>query len=281
MQVTHLSEAECLSATSYICSVAKHKGNFSHSLPNPILYLSQALGLINLYSYQQQCHLTNLFLMANSSSSFIQALFIYRLRLIQFTFLIPISPLMVKDWSMWSSLISFKKDYIACTIAFLTLTPFHLKQASFSKLPALTLPEGHTPLFECMTPKIFKNSRSYFQRKHLFYLSQLLTPQGTHLISWTTYLASLVDKRGKVRPHLWYLDLQQRTTFPDSNNRLIDRYLTNALITTFAPAVDLLTCNLTSRTLRNWIVTLDDSGLPIFGKQLTVQPFHYASTIVH
>jgi hypothetical protein len=100
MQVTHLSEAECLLATRFINSAIKHKGNFSRSLPNLILYLSQVLGLINLYSHQLQCHLTNLFLMANSSSSFIQALFIYRLRLIQFNFLISIFSLMVKDWSM-------------------------------------------------------------------------------------------------------------------------------------------------------------------------------------
>src|SRR6185369_3413632 len=95
MQVTHLSEAECISATGSIRSAVKHKGNFSRSLPNPILYLSQALGLINLFSHQQQCHLTNLFLMANSSSSFIQALFIFRLRVIQYHFLIPICPLLV------------------------------------------------------------------------------------------------------------------------------------------------------------------------------------------
>jgi hypothetical protein len=162
MQVTHLSKAECLSATTHLRSVVKHKGNFSRSLPDPILYLSQALGLINLYSYQQQCHLTNLFLMANFSSSFIQALFIYRLRLIQFNFVIPISPLLVKDWSIWSSLLSFKKNYIASTIAFLASTPFHLKHTCLSKFPALTLSEGHTSLYECMTPKIFKNSRSYF-----------------------------------------------------------------------------------------------------------------------
>ncbi|GET56085.1 RNA-directed DNA polymerase from mobile element jockey-like [Rhizophagus irregularis DAOM 181602=DAOM 197198] len=102
MQVTHLSESDCHLITRSIRSVVKHKANFSRSLPNPILFLSQALGLINLFAHQWQCHITNLFLMANSSSSFIQSLFIYRLRLIQYNFLIPISPLLIKDWSIWS-----------------------------------------------------------------------------------------------------------------------------------------------------------------------------------
>ncbi|PKC50968.1 hypothetical protein RhiirA1_543780 [Rhizophagus irregularis] len=96
MQVTHLSESDCHLITRSIRSVVKHKANFSRSLPNPILFLSQALGLINL------------------------------LCLIQYNFLIPISPLLIKDWFIWSSLVSFKKDYIACTIALLTSTPFRL-----------------------------------------------------------------------------------------------------------------------------------------------------------
>ncbi|CAB4443095.1 unnamed protein product [Rhizophagus irregularis] len=281
MQVTHLSEAECLTATRHIRSVVKHKGNFSRSLPNPILYLFQALGLINLYTHQQQCHLTNLFLMANSSSSFIQNLFIYRLRLIQFSLVIPISPLLVQDWSIWSSLFSFKKDYIACTIAFLASTPFHLRQTSLSSLPNLTVFEGHTPLYECMTPKIFKSSRSYFRRKQLFYLSQLVTPQGTHLISWATYLTGLVDKRGKVQPHSWFLDLQRNITIPDSNDRLFDQYFNQLPLSTLPSIVELQPCNPTSNTLKRWIVTLDDYGLPTFGKQLAIQLARGTSNIVH
>ncbi|GBC05496.1 hypothetical protein RclHR1_06260002 [Rhizophagus clarus] len=100
MQVTHLSEKDCYAATRLIHSLVKHKANFSCSLPNSILYLSQALGLINLFPYMIQCHVNNLFLIANSSTPFIQRLFVYRLRLIQFRFLIPISPLNVDDWSL-------------------------------------------------------------------------------------------------------------------------------------------------------------------------------------
>ncbi|CAB5150728.1 unnamed protein product [Rhizophagus irregularis] len=199
MQVTHLSESDCHLITRSIRSVVKHKANFSRSLPNPILFLSQALGLINLFAHQRQCHITNLFLMANSSLSFIQSLFIYRLSLIQSNFLIPISPLLIKDWSIWSSLFSFKKDYIACTIALLSSTPFRLLHTQLSKLPNLTLMDGRVPLFECMTPKAFKAYFPILRKRHLFYLSQLVTPQGTHLISWKAYYDNLVGRRGPGR----------------------------------------------------------------------------------
>ncbi|GBC51817.2 RNA-directed DNA polymerase from mobile element jockey-like [Rhizophagus irregularis DAOM 181602=DAOM 197198] len=171
MQVTHLSESKCASATSSIRSLVKHKANFSRVLPDSILFLSQGLGLINLFFHQSQTHLTNLFLLANSSSSFMKYLFLYRLRLIQFSFLISISPLLVKDWTIWTKLFAFKQDYIACTIALLTTTPFKLSRSRLSTLPDLTISDGHTPLFDVMTPKIFI---SYFRRLRslqLYYLS--------------------------------------------------------------------------------------------------------------
>ncbi|GBC05504.1 hypothetical protein RclHR1_06260010 [Rhizophagus clarus] len=174
------------------------KANFSRSLPNPILYLSQALGLINLFSYLIECHVNNLFLMANFSTSFIQHLFIYRLMLIQFRFLIPISPLMVADWSLWSAMTTFKNDYITCTLASMISTPFCLQHARFSSaFPALTLP-GHTPLYSCMSPYVFKACLKVLRKRHFYYLSQLIAPSGSHLLSWTayqlTYIAQLADK---------------------------------------------------------------------------------------
>ncbi|PKY33287.1 hypothetical protein RhiirB3_394680 [Rhizophagus irregularis] len=51
MQVTHLSESDCHLITRSIRSVVKHKANFSCSLPNPILFLSQALvGTLSFFS---------------------------------------------------------------------------------------------------------------------------------------------------------------------------------------------------------------------------------------
>ncbi|GET57877.1 RNA-directed DNA polymerase from mobile element jockey-like [Rhizophagus irregularis DAOM 181602=DAOM 197198] len=250
MQVTHLSESDCRLITKSIRSVVKHKANFSRSLPNPILFLSQALGLINLFAHQCQRHITNLFLMANSSSSFIQYLFIYRLCLIQYNFLFPISPLLIKDWSIWSSLFSFKKDYIACTIALLTSTSFRLLHIQLSKFPNLSLLDG-----------------------------RLVTPQGSHLISWKAYYDNLVGRRGPGRIPFWYKDIQQVTTVPDSNNRLLDHFI--IMHTNDSSFYELAPCLSSPLTTKNWIVTLDDYGSPIFGKQLLVQASHGTCSIVH
>ncbi|EXX74864.1 ribonuclease H-like domain-containing protein [Rhizophagus irregularis DAOM 181602=DAOM 197198] len=279
MQVTHLSESDCHLITRSIRSVVKHKANFFRSLPNPILFLSQALGLINLFAHQRQCHITNLFLMANSSSVFIQSLFIYRLNLIQYNFLIRISPLLIKDWSIWSSLFSFKKDYIACTIALLTSTPFHLLHTQLSELLNLSLTDGRIPLFECMTPKAFKAYFPILRKRQLFYLSQLVTPQGTHLISWKAYYDNLVGQRGPGCIPYWYKDIQQVTTVPDSQNHLLDHF--NITPTNDSSFYELAPCLSSPPTTRNWIVSLDDYGSPIFGKQLLVQASRGTCSIVH
>ncbi|GBB93642.1 hypothetical protein RclHR1_22010001 [Rhizophagus clarus] len=161
MQVTHLSDRDCYTATRHICSLVKQKANYFCALPNPILYLSHALRLINLSFHLTQCHVNNLFLIANSITSFIQCIFVYRLMLIQFQFLIPISPLMVADWSLWSNMNAFKCDYIACTLTFMVSTPFRLQHARLTLTsPDLTLP-GHTPLYSCMSPKTFKACLKY------------------------------------------------------------------------------------------------------------------------
>ncbi|GET56229.1 RNA-directed DNA polymerase from mobile element jockey-like [Rhizophagus irregularis DAOM 181602=DAOM 197198] len=252
MQVTHLSESECASATSSIRSLVKHKANFSRVLPDFILFLSQGLGLINLFFHQSQTHLTNLFLLANSSSSFMKTLFLYRLRLIQFSFLIPISPLLVKDWTIWSKLFAFKQDYIAYTIALLTTTPFKLSRSRLSTLPDLTISDGHTPLFEVMTPKIFI---SYFRRLRclqLYYLSQLITPHGTHMITWNFYLSNLSSRKGhRVLSHKWFNDIHQCVIVPNSNSLLLDQFSSDAIPSN----IDLVPAFGFSRKSMKWITS--------------------------
>ncbi|GBB91030.1 hypothetical protein RclHR1_18120001, partial [Rhizophagus clarus] len=251
MQVTHLSDRDCYTATRLVRSLVKYKANFFRTLPNPILYLSQALGLINLSSHLTQCHVNNLFLMANSTTSFIQRLFVYRLMLIQFQFLIPVSPLMVVDWSLWSNMNAFKYNYIACTLASMVSTPFRLHHAYSSSLsPDLTLP-GHTLLYSCMSHKTFKACLKVLQKRHLYYLSQLIMPIGSHLISWaayrTAYIAQLADKRGRSLSHKWYLDIQTTTTIPDSHDRLYDRFVCRSSATTVVSLVPGVTTNQKNR----------------------------------
>ncbi|GBB89696.1 hypothetical protein RclHR1_01650003 [Rhizophagus clarus] len=282
MQVTHLLPSDCYAATRSIRSLVKHKANFSRSLSNPILYLSQALGLINLSSHLIQCHVNNLFLMANSSTPFIQRLFIYRLMLIQFRFLIPIFPLMVDDWSLWSNMTIFKCDYITCTIAFMISTPFHLQHAQFSStFLDLTLP-GHTPSYSCMSSHVFKACLKVLRKRHLYYLSQLMAPSGSHLISWTAYqtayIAQLEDKRGRSLPHKWYLDIKTNTTLPGSHDQLSDHYVCPPSVTS---SIVLLPGATTTQKNRHWLVTLDGNDASLFGKQLSIQPKKDTCVIVH
>ncbi|GBB85362.1 hypothetical protein RclHR1_11900012 [Rhizophagus clarus] len=226
MQVTHLSDRDCYAATRLVHSLVKQKANFSRVLPNSILYLFQALELINLSFHLTQCHVNNLFLMANSTTSFIQCLFVYRLMLIQFQFLIPVSPLMVVDWSLWSNMIAFNSEYIACTLASMVSSPFRLQHASFTSTSLdLTLP-GHTPLYSCMSPKTFKACLK------------------------TAYIAQLVDKYGRSLPHKWYLDIQATTTIPDSHDHLYDRYVCSP---SAAPVVSLVPGITTNQKNRRWL----------------------------
>ncbi|GBB85718.1 hypothetical protein RclHR1_01220014 [Rhizophagus clarus] len=107
-------------------------------------------------------------------------------------------------------------------------------------------------------------------------------PTGSHLISWPAYrsvhLAQLSDKCERALPHKWYLNIRANTTIPDSNDQLYDQYVCSPLIT---PTVTLLPGVSTSRTNRKWIVTLDDDGVPLFGKQLSVQSAKNICVIVH
>ncbi|GBC44434.2 ribonuclease H-like domain-containing protein [Rhizophagus irregularis DAOM 181602=DAOM 197198] len=109
--------------------------------------------------------------------------------------------------------------------------------------------------------------------------NQLVTPQGTHLISWKAYYDNLVGRRGPGRIPYWYKDIQQATTIPDTNNRLLAQFITTPTID--SSFCELAPCLSSPPTTKNWIVTLDDYGSPIFGKQLLVQASRGTCSIVH
>ncbi|GBB98827.1 hypothetical protein RclHR1_33330001 [Rhizophagus clarus] len=189
---------------------------------------------------------------------------------------------MVDDWSLWSNMTAFKCDYIACTIASMTPTPFRLQHAQISStFPDLTLP-GHTPLYTCMSLHVFKACLKVLRKCHLYYLSQLLAPSGSHLISWAiyraAYIAQLADKRGRSLPHKWYLDVKAHTTLPDSHDQLLDRYVCLPSVTS---SVALISGVTTTQKDRRWLITLDGSDFSLFGKQLSVQPKKDTCMIVH
>ncbi|GES94337.1 hypothetical protein GLOIN_2v1783661 [Rhizophagus clarus] len=126
-----------------------------------------------------------------------------------------------------------------------------------STFPDLTLP-GYTLLYSCMSPKVFKACLKVLRKCHLYYLSQLITPTGSHLISWTayqiSYIAHLADKRGHSLPHKWYLDIKANTTLPDSHDHLYDHYACSPSIVS---AVNLVPGITTTQKNRHWFVSLD------------------------
>ncbi|PKC10319.1 hypothetical protein RhiirA5_374770, partial [Rhizophagus irregularis] len=105
------------------------------------------------------------------------------------------------------------------------------------------------------------------------------TPNGTHLISWKAYYDNLVGRRGPGRIPYWYKDIQQATTIPDTNNRLLAQFIATPTID--SSFYELAPCTSSPPTTKNWIVTLDDYGSPLFGKQLLVQASRGTCSIVH
>ncbi|PKB92554.1 hypothetical protein RhiirA5_444267, partial [Rhizophagus irregularis] len=187
---------------------------------------------------------------------------------------------MVLDWTCWSSLIIFKQDYIANTLASLLSTPFRLSRANLSSVLDLTYPNGHTPIYQCLSLDVFKANLTRLRKRGLFYLSQLLTPQGTHLLSWSIIYANSVQKRGNARLSMWYKNLSTNVTIPDKPGLLRDRFLTEQQPVSLI-AKELAPCIPPSGYKKNWIVTLNDNGLSLFGKQIQIQPKRSTCTIVH
>ncbi|GBB97434.1 hypothetical protein RclHR1_29950002 [Rhizophagus clarus] len=133
-----------------------------------------------------------------------------------------------------------------------------------------------------MSPHVFKACLKVLQKRHLYYLSQLIAPSGSHLISWTayqtTYIAQLMNKRGRSLPHKWYLDIKANTTLSDSHDQLLDRYVCPPSVTSSVTLV--LSVTITQKN-RHWLVTFDGNDAPLFGKQLSVQPKKDTCVIVH
>ncbi|CAB4436105.1 unnamed protein product [Rhizophagus irregularis] len=226
MQVTHLSKVECSTAASSVRTLVKHKAKLSRSTPDAILYLSQALGYV--YSI----------FIFNSYFSFDG---------------VGLGLLVFSKY--------FKQDYIACTIASLVSTPFRLSRTNLSSVPDLAYLNGHTPLYQCLSIKIFRSSLHRLRKRGFFYLSQLLTPQGTHLVLGRSFIPTLFIKLSHGLVTKWYQDLP--TQFVHST------------------AKDLIPCIPLVGSKKHWIVTLDDESSPLFGKQLSFQPSRSTCTIAH
>ncbi|EXX58326.1 ribonuclease H-like domain-containing protein [Rhizophagus irregularis DAOM 181602=DAOM 197198] len=96
------------------------------------------------------------------------------------------------------------------------------------------------------------------------------------MITWNVYLSNLSSRKGhRVLPHKWFNDIQHCVTVPNSNSLLLDQFSSDAIPSN----IDLVPAFGSSRKSMKWIVTLDEDGSPLFGKQLSKQ--QYSCKIVH
>ncbi|PKK59946.1 hypothetical protein RhiirC2_857096 [Rhizophagus irregularis] len=170
-------------------------------------------------------------------------------------------------------------DYIASTIALLMITPFRLLRAGFASMPDMTYSHGHTPIYQCFSSEVFKTNLMRLRKCGLFYLFQLLTLQGTHLIFWSVIYSHSVQKLGNARISKWYKDLSANVTSPNCPILLLDQYMTT--LPSSLAAKELTLCTPLVSHKKNWIVTLDTDDHLLFSKQLQFQPVHSTCIIVH
>ncbi|PKY35725.1 hypothetical protein RhiirB3_456997, partial [Rhizophagus irregularis] len=96
------------------------------------------------------------------------------------------------------------------------------------------------------------------------------------MITWNVYLSNLSSRKGyRVLPHKWFNDIHQRVTVLNSNSLLLDQFSSDAI----SSNIDLVPAFGSFRKSMKWIVTLDDDGSPLFGKQLSKQ--QYSCKIVY
>jgi hypothetical protein len=104
--------------------------------------------------------------------------------------------------------------------------------------------------------------------------------QGTHLISWPViYFNSNKKHKGYTRIPKWYIDLSSNVTIAAQSGLLQDRFMTCP--PTISIAKTLTPCTPVIGYKKNWVVTLNNNGHPLFGKQLQLQPVNSTCTIVH
>ncbi|PKY63102.1 hypothetical protein RhiirA4_490983, partial [Rhizophagus irregularis] len=126
---------------------------------------------------------------------------------------------------------------------------------------------------------IFKSSLHRLRKRGFFYLSQLLTPQGTHLVSWSVLYSNSAQKHGHARVTKWYRDLSSIVTDPNQPGLLLDQFVSTRPVQSIAK--DLTPCIPFEGSKKHWIVTLDKDCSPLFGKQLSFQPLRSTCIIAH
>lgn len=206
---------------------------------------------------------------------------------------IPCSLLVIQDWSIWSTLFIFKLDLFVQTLSLIRYFWFVILPFPFFSLPDLIISGGSLPLFEILPTFIFRLSIPMMYSRLLFFLSQVVSPNGSALCSWPEFCSSLPDKWGTHRfSPLWYTALVRLVTLfldPFSLFSLYMEYVTSPspLPVVFKKAhmkifLWLRLCNLTNMQSKDWIVLmLKSSSQVVFGWQICSQLMNSISIIIH
>src|SRR4051794_2165177 len=179
MQLTPLSEAECSKYFAPIRSLFKSKNNFAITLPTVLLNFKQFYNVNDLWTLQIKSLSTALLFQFNNSCLYkhISAIRLFQL---QSQFMLASSPLdhwpfLYKAKSSNSNLIGTSLSLIKSTSSQLSLivSPFLKNQ----------IKGDATPLSKLFPLPLFESHLSTLRNHNLFYLDQLTSVTGKHLIT--------------------------------------------------------------------------------------------------
>jgi len=219
LRSTSLSAYSCQKISSPFIIMFKQKSKLSSGFPNVGLFSPHLHNIIELSSYLLRDHISTLYNLLNSRSS-IRSLYIARLKSLQSTLWLPFSPLDLVDWSPFIKHKCIKNDFLAQTL----IAARSLSINFSSSLPSnnLTVTGGYLPIIN-LIPSIYAMHITSLKFKTLLFLSQLVSEDGTYLLTWLElrHLHIVYNKGGQPR---WYKALCNTVCSPNSF-RLLPQYV--------------------------------------------------------
>ncbi|CAB4408324.1 unnamed protein product [Rhizophagus irregularis] len=100
------------------------------------------------------------------------------------------------------------------------------------------------------------------------------------LLCWSSFISRFTEKRGLGKPSKWFNDVYNHVTVPDSDGLLLERFRPTITSSISAPS-PLLPCDQSDNKKRYWVMSINDDGFPVFGKQIAIQLKHQKCTLSH
>src|SRR6266542_108080 len=161
--------------------------------------------------------------------------------------LIPFSPTLITDWSLWNNFKPLKNNFLFQTLAasFTFKFSFNLSPVLLS---GLRIQGGSIPLFTLIPSQIIK-SYSHFSTKRLVYLSQLVDVDGTYIQSYPELIFSKIVPHAGIYPN-WYKDLLTVVCVNPTTRQLHHQY---QVPTPLTPNLPLTLVNFQRPAARTWV----------------------------